>query len=106
LVGWNFSGEGGHGSNWIIGNSNPGCGVGTCGGIGNMTDGGAGGSMGDRGAGAFTDGAVVVGWLDEDEDGNGPNDKCADGMCLWPHADFLLVSLAAFRSTLSSVTKS
>ena len=48
----------------------------------------------------------MVDGLDEDKDGNGPNDKCADGVCLWPHADFLLASLVTFRSVLSSVTKS
>ena len=106
LLGWNFGGEGGHGGSWIMGNSDPGCGVDTCGVTGHMTDGGAGGRIGDGGTGALADGAIVVGWLDEDEDGNGPNDKCVDGICLRPHADFLLGSLAAFRSVLSLVTKS
>ena len=106
LLGWNFGGEGGCGSSWIIGNSDPGHGVATCGTVGYMTDWGAGGRTGDRGAGALANGAIVVGRLDEDEDGNGPDDKCADGVCLRPHADFLLVFLAAFRSTLSLVMKS
>ena len=77
----------------------------TDGGAGGRTDGGAGGRT-DGGAGGFADGAIVVGWLDKDEDGNGPNEKCADGVCLWPHADFLLASLATFKSALSSVMKS
>jgi len=106
LLGWNFRGEGSHGGSWIIGNSDPGCGVATCGTVGCITDGGAGGRIGDGGAGALADGAMMVGGLDEDEDGNGPDDKCVDGVCPRPHADFLLASLAAFKSALSSVTKS
>jgi len=106
LLGWNFGGEGSCGGNQIIGNSNPGCGVDTHGVVGHITDGGAGGRTGDGGTGALADGAIVVGWLDKDKDGNGPDDKCADGICLRPHADFLLASLAAFRSALSLVTKS
>ena len=105
LLGWYFGGEGSRGGSQMIGSSDPGCGVGTHGGFGNITNGGAGGSMGDRGAGAFTDGTVVIGWLGKDE-GNGPNDKYADGVCLQPHFAFLLVSLAAFRSSLSVATKS
>jgi len=89
-----------------MGNSDPGHGVATCGTVGHMTNGGAGGRIGDGGAGMLTDRAMVVGWLGEDEDRNGPDDKCADGVCPWPHADFLLASLAAFRSALSLVTKS
>jgi len=80
--------------------------VATHGTVGHITDGGAGGRIGDGGAGALADGAIVVGRLDKGKDGNGPNDKCVDGVCLQPHADFLLVSLATFRSALSSVTKS
>jgi len=106
LLGWNFGGEGGCGGSWIMGSSDPGCGVATHGTVGHMTDGGAGGRIGDGGGGALADGAVMVGGLDEDEDGNGPNDKYADGVCLQPHADFLLASLAIFRSALSSVMKS
>ena len=106
MLGWNFGGEGGRGGNQIIGNSDPGRGMVTYGMVGHMTDGGAGGRTEDRGAGVLANGAIVVGWLDEDKDGNGPNDKCADGVCPRPHADFLLASLAAFRSTLSLVTKS
>jgi len=89
-----------------MGNSDPGHGVATHGTVGHMTDGGAGVRSGDGGAGALADGAIMVGGLDEDEDGNGPNDKCADGVCLQPHANFLLTSLAAFRSVLSLVTES
>ena len=81
MLGWNFGGEGGHGGNWIIGNSVPGHGVATCGTVGRMTDGDAGGRTDggvggrtDGGAGALTDGAIVVGWLDEDEEGNGPDE--------------------------------
>ena len=103
LLGWNFGGEGGCGGTWVTGNSGPGHGMATCRMVGRMTDGGAGGRIGDGGAGALADRAIVVGGLDEDEDGN---DKCADGVCLRPHADFLLASLAAFRNVLSSVTKS
>jgi len=81
LLGWNFGGEGGRGGNWIIGNSDPGRGVATCGIVGHMTDGGAGGRTDrgaggrtDGGAGAFADGAMVVGWLDKNEEGNGPDE--------------------------------
>jgi len=105
LLGWNFGGEGSCGCSWIMGNSDPGHGVATHGTVGCITDGGAGGRTGDGGAGALADGAIVVGGLDENEDGNGPDDKCA-GVCLQPHADFLLVSLAIFRIDLSLVTKS
>jgi len=80
--------------------------VATYGTVGHITDGGAEGRIGDGGAGALADGAIVVGGLDKGKDGNGPDDKCVDGVCPWPHADFLLASLAAFRSALSSVTKS
>jgi len=89
-----------------MGNSDLGCGVATCGVVGCMTDGGAGGRTRDGGTGALADGEIMVGGFNEDEDGNGPDDKCADGVCPRPHADFLLVSLAAFKSALSSVTKS
>jgi len=89
-----------------MGNSDPEHSVATHGTVGCMTDRGAGGRTGDGGAGVLADGAIVVGWFDKDEDGNGPDDKCADGICPQPHADFLLVSLAVFRSALSSVTKS
>jgi len=82
----------------VMGNSGPGHGVATCGTVGNMTDGGTG-------VGGFTGGTTMVGWLGADEK-NGPDDKCADGVCLQPHADFLLVSLAAFRSVLSISTNS
>ena len=85
---------------WVIGNSRPGCGVGTCGAIGIMIDGDAGAGVGD-----FTGGAMMVGGLGADEK-NSPNDKCADSICPQPHADFLLASLAAFRSVLSVSTKS
>jgi len=89
-----------------MGNSDPGCGVATYGTVGHMADGVAGSRTGDGGAGALADRAVMVGGLDKDKDGNGPDDKCADGVCPWPHADFLLASLAIFRSALSLVTKS
>ena len=79
--------------------------MGTCGGVSNITDGDAGGSMGDRGTGAFTDGAMMVGWLGKDKE-NGPDDKCEDGICPQPHFVFLLASLAAFRSSLSVATNS
>ena len=72
MLGWNFGGEGGHGGSRIIGNSNPGHGVATCGTVGCMTDGGAGGRT-DGGTGVLTNGAIVVGWLDKDK--NGPNEK-------------------------------
>jgi len=72
---------------WATGNSGPGHGVATCGTVcsttGTMMVGGSGADEGD---------------VDE---GNGPAVRCADGVCLRPHADFLLVSLAAFRSVLS-----
>ena len=106
LLGWNFGGEGDCGGSWIIGNSDPGHGVATRETVGCITNGGAGGRVGDGGAGALADGAIVVGRLDKGKDGNGPDNKCADGVCPWPHADFLLASLAAFRSALSSVMKS
>ena len=89
-----------------MGSSDPGCGVATHGTVGRMTDGGAGGKIGDGGTGVLTDRAIVVDRLDEDKDGNGPDDKCVDGVCPQPHADFFLASLAAFKSALSSVTKS
>ena len=66
--------------------------------VGDMTNGGTG-------VGGFTGGTMMVGWLGTDEK-NGPDDKCADGVCLYPHADFLLVSLAFFRSALSVSMKS
>ena len=74
--------------------------------VGRMTDGRAGGRTGNGGAGVLADGEIVVDGLDKDENRNGPDDKCVDGVCLQLHADFLLASLAAFRSVLSSVTKS
>ena len=61
----------------------------TCGTVGSMT--------GDMGAGA---GTMMVDRLGTDK-GNGPDARCVDGVCPQPHADFLLVSLAAFRSALS-----
>ena len=76
---------------WVIGSSGPGCGVATCGTVGN--------TIRDMGVGA-SPGAVIVGGSGADE-GNGPDVRCADSICLHPHADFLLVSLAAFRSALS-----
>jgi len=53
--------------------------MGTHGAVGSMTDGGTGG-MTDGGAGVLADGAIVVGWLDNGE--NGPDEKCVDGICL------------------------
>jgi len=73
--------------------------VATCGAVGSTTDGNAGASVGD-----FTGGAMIVGGLGADKK-NGPDNKYVDGVCPQPHADFLLVSLAAFRSALSVSTK-
>ena len=86
------------GGTWVTGSSGPGHGVATCGTVGNITDGGTG-------VGGFTSGTMVVGWLGADEK-NGPNNKCVDGVCPRPHADFLLASLAFFRSVLSVSTNS
>ena len=76
---------------WAIGSSGPGCGMATCGTVGSMTGEDAG--------------TIMVGGSGADEgnadEGNGPDVRCADGICLRPHADFLLASLAAFRSALS-----
>jgi len=74
LLGWNFGGEGGCGGTRVISNSNPGRGMATCGMVGCMTDRGTGGRTGDGGTGALANGAIVVGWLDEDEEGNGPDE--------------------------------
>jgi len=73
--------------------------VATCGTVGSMIDRNVGAGDGD-----FA-GTIMVG-RSGTEEGNGPDDRCADGVCLWPHADFLLASLAAFRSVLSISTKS
>ena len=70
--------------------------------VGNMTDGGTG-------VGGFTGDAMIVGPLgadEENDEGNDPAVRCADGVCPQPHADFLLASLAIFRSALSVSTKS
>ena len=60
------------------------------------------GSMtGDAGVGAGD--TTMVGGPGADEgnaDGNDPAVRCADGVCLRPHADFLLVFLAFFRSSV------
>jgi len=79
LLGWNSGADGGSGTT-----------------AGVVTHGiaGAGGLMGD---------VTMAGPLGAVE-GNGPDDKCADGICLRPHADFLLASLAAFSSPLSVST--
>ena len=63
----------------------------TCGSSGNITDG--------------TGGAVMVGGSGANKE-NGPDVRCVEGVCPRPHADFLLVSLAFFRSVLSVSTNS
>ena len=84
---------------WVTGNSGPGRGVATRGTVGSTT--------GDAGIGAGG-GAVVVG--PSADEGNAPahapDVRCADGVCPRPHADFLLSSLAFFRSALSVSTNS
>ena len=94
LLGWYFRGEGGCGGMQVTSSSGPGRGVATCGTVGSTTDGDAG-----VGAGGFA-GTMMVGGPGTDE-GNGPDVRCADGVCPRPHANFLLASLATFRSALS-----
>ena len=84
---------------WVTGNSGPGRGVATCGTVGSMT----------RDAGVGVGGTMMVGGSGADEGnakGNDPAIRCADGICPRLHADFLLVSLAFFRSALSVFTNS
>ena len=90
----NLGGEGGRGGIWVIGSSGPGRGVATCGTVGSM--------IGDAGVGAGG-GTVMVGpGVDEgNAPAHAPNVRCVDGVCLHPHADFLLASLAFFRIALS-----
>ena len=75
---------------WVTGSSGPGHGVATCGTVGSTT--------GDAGAGSV--GTMMVSGSGANE-GNGPDVRYVDGVCLRPHADFLLASLAFFRSAPS-----
>ena len=97
LLGWYFGGEGGCGGIWVTGSSGPGRGVATHGTVDSM--------VGDVGAGAGAGGTMMVGGSSVDK-GNSPDIRCADSICPYPHADFLLASLALFRSALSVSTNS
>ena len=85
---------------WVTGNSGPGRGVATCGTVGSM--------IRDTGVGAGG-GTMMVGGSGADEGndkGNASDVRCVDGVCLHPHANFLLASLAFFRTALSVSTNS
>ena len=79
---------------WVTGNSGPGRGVATHGTVGSM--------IGDAGVGAGGGPGADEG----NAPAHAPDVRCADGVCLRPHADFLLLSLAFFRSALSVSTNS
>ena len=79
---------------WVTGNSGPGRGVATRGTVGSMT--------GDAGTGA----GAGPGADEGNAPAHAPDVRCADGVCPRPHADFLLSSLAFFRSALSVSTNS
>ena len=83
MLGWNSGADGGSGTT-----------------TGVVTHGIAGAGVDGLSAGGLVGDVTMASPLGAVE-GNGPDDKCADGVCLRPYADFLLASLAAFSSPLS-----